>query len=73
MSDVIKEDSYDFRDVRDDRIDTFFKLGKRKDFKILLTASYDGTYFLPPVKVEAMYDQEIQARTKASKVEVVAP
>ena len=73
VSDVIKEDSYDFRDVRDDRIDTFFKLGKRKDFKILLTASYDGTYFLPPVKVEAMYDQEIQARTKASKVEVVAP
>jgi len=73
VSDVIKEDSYDYRDVRDDRVYTFFKLGKRKDFKILLTASYDGIYFLPPVKVEAMYDQEIQALTKAYKVNVVAP
>ena len=73
VSDGIKEDSYDYRDVRDDRVYTFFKLGERKDFKILLTASYDGTYFLPPVKVEAMYDQEIQALTKAYKVNVVAP
>jgi len=73
VSDAIKEDSYDYRDVRDDRVYTFFKLGERKDFKILLTASYDGTYFLPPVKVEAMYDQEIQALTKAYKVNVVAP
>ncbi len=73
VSSAIKEDSYDYRDVRDDRVHTFFTLKDRKDFKILLTAAYDGTYFLPAVSCEAMYDNEIQSRTVAQQVEVVAP
>ena len=69
----LKEDSYEYRDKRDDRIYTFFDLKKKKDFKIMLTAAYDGTYFLPPVVCEAMYDNEIRAKTKGMVVKVVAP
>ena len=39
----------------------------------MLTAAYDGEYFLPPMSCEAMYDNEIQAKTKGMKVQVVAP
>ena len=73
ISDAVKEDSYEYRDVRDDRVYTFFDLGTHKDYKIILTAAYDGEYFLPPVSCEAMYDNEIQAKSKGMKVKVVGP
>ncbi len=73
VSSAIREDSYEYRDVRDDRVYTFFDLGDRKDYRILLTAAYDGEYYLPPVSCEAMYDQDIQAKSKGMKVKVIAP
>jgi uncharacterized protein YfaS (alpha-2-macroglobulin family) len=73
IGDVLREDSYEYRDTRDDRVYTFFDLGKKKEFKIMLTAAYDGEYFLPPISCEAMYDNKIQAKTKGVKVKVVAP
>ena len=73
VSAAMTEDQYDYRDVRDDRVYTFFDLGDRKTFRILLTAAYDGTYFLPPVSCEAMYDVDIQARTTGRKVQVIGP
>jgi uncharacterized protein YfaS (alpha-2-macroglobulin family) len=72
-SDAIREDAYDYRDVRDDRVYTFFDMNDTKTYRILLTAAYDGEYFLPAVSCEAMYDADIQSRTKARKVKVVAP
>ena len=73
VSDAIREDAYDYRDVRDDRVYTFFDINDTKTYRILLTAAYDGEYFLPPVSCEAMYDADIQSRTKARKLKVVAP
>ena len=62
-----------YQDIRDDRVYTYFDLtpGQQKTFRVLLTASYAGSYYLPSVSCEAMYDHGIYARTKGQAVEVV--
>lgn len=62
-----------YQDIRDDRVYTYFDLGanQRKTFKVLLTASYAGSYYLPAVSCEAMYDNAVYARKKGRVVEVV--
>lgn len=62
-----------YQDIRDDRVYTYFDLAPRqqKTFRVLLTASYAGSYYLPAVSCEAMYDRSIYARTKGQPVEVV--
>ena len=61
-----------YQDIRDDRVYTYFDLGanQRKTFRLLLTASYAGTYYLPAVSAGAMYDHSIYARKKGQVVEV---
>jgi uncharacterized protein YfaS (alpha-2-macroglobulin family) len=62
-----------YQDIRDDRVYTYFDIGpnQRKTFKVLLTASYAGTYYLPAVSCEAMYDHSVYARKKGQVVEVL--
>jgi len=62
-----------YQDVRDDRVYTYFDLGanQRKTFKVLLTASYAGGFYLPAVSCEAMYDNNVYARKKGKVVAVV--
>lgn len=62
-----------YQDIRDDRVYTYFDLNpnQRKTFRVLLTATYGGTYYLPGVNCEAMYDRNIYARTKGRQVDVV--
>lgn len=62
-----------YQDIRDDRVYTYFDLSanQRKTFKVLLTASYAGSYYLPAVSCEAMYDNSVYARKKGKVVEVV--
>jgi uncharacterized protein YfaS (alpha-2-macroglobulin family) len=66
-------DVYTYRDIRDDRVLTYFDLpkGKAKILKIRLQASYVGSFILPAISCEAMYDTSAQARTKAGRVKVV--
>lgn len=68
----LKESSYDYRDFRDDRVYTYFSLkpGETKKFHITLTASYRGTYSMPAVLCEAMYDDGVMARRPGHKVTV---
>ncbi len=64
----------DYRDIRDDRVNTFFDLGnKPKKFTLVLNAAYLGRYYLPAVKCEAMYDNSINAIVSGRWVEVVKP
>lgn len=65
--------NYDYRDIRDDRVYTFFDLRYTKSvtFQVQLNATYAGRYFLPPVEAEDMYNNEIYARTAGRWVEVV--
>jgi uncharacterized protein YfaS (alpha-2-macroglobulin family) len=64
--------NFDYRDIRDDRIYTFFSLqnSKKQSFKLRLNATYAGKYFLPAFEVEDMYHPEITARSAARWVEV---
>jgi hypothetical protein len=63
----------DYIDIRDDRTNFYFgmKAGEVKTFRILLNASYLGTYYLPGLQCEAMYDNTFLARTKGFWVVVV--
>ena len=67
------ESYYKYRDIRDDRVYTYFTLkhDPYKKFRIRLNASYAGRYYMPPVKAEDMYDHEINANSKGRWVEVV--
>jgi uncharacterized protein YfaS (alpha-2-macroglobulin family) len=63
---------FEYRDVRDDRVMTYFDLapGESRTFEWTLHASYVGRYRLGPVVAEVMYDPLLQARTAGQWVEV---
>jgi len=63
----------DYIDIRDDRTNFYFglKANETKTFRVLLNASYLGTYYLPGLQCEAMYDHSYLARTKGQWIEVV--
>ena len=69
---TLKADRGDYQDIRDDRVYTYFGLspGVTRTFKTILTASYAGTYYLPAVSCEAMYDNSVYARKKGEVVQV---
>jgi uncharacterized protein YfaS (alpha-2-macroglobulin family) len=66
-----------YTDIRDDRVNFYFDLNKgrknaeTKTFTVLLNAAYLGTYYLPGVQVEAMYDNDYLVRTKGRWINVL--
>ncbi len=68
-----KSDTFDYQDIRDDRVMTYFDLkkGQTKTFYYLGNATYAGDYYLPGVKCEAMYDNSVTAYTNGMWVKVV--
>ncbi len=68
-------ENYNYRDIRDDRVLTYFNLsaGQTKSFSVRLQAAYRGTYYLPPVSCQAMYAPNEQARTVGSWVMITSP
>ncbi len=62
-----------YQDIRDDRVYTYFDLKRNetKVFRIWLSATYPGHFYLPAVTCEAMYDNSIQAVRPGRWVEVV--
>ncbi len=60
-------------DIRDDRVYMYFDLdkGKKKTFRVLLQAAYLGSFYMPSVYCQAMYDNTIRARSEGKWVEVV--
>lgn len=67
-------EGYEYRDVRDDRVYTYFDLlpGATAEFKVPVNASYAGRYYLPAVTVGAMYASDIVARVPGQWVTVSA-
>jgi uncharacterized protein YfaS (alpha-2-macroglobulin family) len=67
--------AFDYQDVRDDRVYTYFSLkaGETKTVELALNASYLGRFYAPMVTAEAMYDAALNARVKGRWVEVVEP
>ncbi|WP_368045653.1 alpha-2-macroglobulin [Mucilaginibacter sp. BT774] len=70
---AFKSSPSDYRDVRDDRVNTHFSLaeGKEVTFYVMLNAAYTGKYYLPATSCEAMYDVSVNAMEKGKWVEVV--
>ncbi len=64
-------------DIRDDRVNFYFDMTRKgtsggiKTFSVLLNAAYLGSYYLPGVQVEAMYDNDYLVRSKGQWIEVV--
>ena len=63
---------YNYLDIRDDRVLTYFNLrrGETKVFTVRLQATYAGNFIFPAVQCEAMYDVNVQARSKAGRTTV---
>lgn len=68
-------DYFNYQDIRDDRVYTYFDLprNKSKTFVVQLHAAYVGDYYLPAVRSEAMYDEMIHAMKKGQWVTVKKP
>lgn len=68
-----KDGTYDYRDVRDDRVNTHFSLkkGEQRDFKLRFNTAYAGRFYAPGIVFEDMYNASLTARTKGQWVEVV--
>ncbi|WP_299671499.1 MG2 domain-containing protein [uncultured Polaribacter sp.] len=66
-----------YTDIRDDRVNFYFdlnegrKTSETKTFTVLVNAAYLGTYYLPGIQVEAMYDNDYLVRTKGGWIEVI--
>lgn len=68
----IKEGTFEYRDFRDDRINTYFSLdrGETKTFVLVLNAAYKGEFFQPSVWCEAMYTANCYARIPGTRVKI---
>jgi uncharacterized protein YfaS (alpha-2-macroglobulin family) len=71
--DAFKSSDSDYRDIRDDRVNTYFSIpeGKEVTYYVMLNASYLGKYYLPATYCDAMYNNNISALAKGQWVEVV--
>ena len=73
FSEALKSDRFDFQDIRDDRVYTFFDMTYKGQqvYRVGLNAAYVGRYILPAIQCEAMYDHSISATLPGKWVEVV--
>jgi uncharacterized protein YfaS (alpha-2-macroglobulin family) len=62
-----------YQNIRDDRVYTYFDLKRNqtKQFKVKLTATYRGRFYLPSQTCEAMYSNAITASTMGKWCEVI--
>ncbi|QNK64179.1 hypothetical protein H7F33_06745 [Pedobacter sp. PAMC26386] len=70
---IISSSPYTYRDIRDDRVFTYFNLRENETvtYKVLLNASYIGKYYLSAVQCEAMYNNNISATQDGKWVQVI--
>ena len=64
--------NFDYQDIRDDRVITYFSLkpNESKKFSVKLTATYAGKFYMPGPYCEAMYDNTIASYKKGGWVRV---
>ena len=63
---------HDFRDIRDDRVYTFFNLSRNKTkvFYTRLIATYEGSYYEPATSCSSMYRNDIFASDPGKWIKV---
>ena len=72
-TDAFPSSESDYRDIRDDRVNTYFSLpeGKEVTYYVMLNAAYAGKYYLPATYCGAMYNNSITALIKGQWIEVL--
>lgn len=67
------ESSYEYRDIRDDRVNTFFNVPAQKSvkYRVNLNAAYTGKFYLPAINCTPMYDGNVYARQKGQWVTII--
>jgi hypothetical protein len=70
---ILASSPYSYRDIRDDRVLTYFNLRENQSvkYKVLLNASYIGRYYLSALQCEAMYNNNISASRNGMWVQVI--
>ena len=63
----------DYQDIRDDRVYSYFSLKpeETKFITIHVNASFAGRFYLPGIRVEAMYDADVYAATVGQWLNIV--
>ena len=66
------DQNFTFQDIRDDRVYTYFDLGKSrtKTFEVRLNATFTGYFYKPAVICAPMYNERIKAVSPGSWIEV---
>ena len=66
-----EDSNYDYQDIKDTAVYTYFSLdGRRtKTFTFSATVAYSGSYYVPAVSAEAMYDNSYSALIPGKYVE----
>ncbi|HNY20742.1 MAG TPA: alpha-2-macroglobulin family protein [Treponemataceae bacterium] len=69
-----KSTLYTYRDIRDTVINTYFNLKESdsKTFTLRATIAYNGNYYVPAIRAEAMYDSDYQAIVPGQLVSRIA-
>ncbi|RCH55838.1 hypothetical protein DJ568_03525 [Mucilaginibacter hurinus] len=70
---AFKSSAFDYRDIRDDRVNTYFSLAEEQEvtYYVMLNAAYAGKYYLPAIYCEAMYDASVSATIAGEWVEII--
>ncbi|MDD3876128.1 MAG: MG2 domain-containing protein [Bacteroidales bacterium] len=70
---TLRLSSYNYMDIRDDRINLYFNLrpNETKVFQFSFNAAYLGRFYLPAVYTETMYDNSINAKIAGKWIEIV--
>jgi uncharacterized protein YfaS (alpha-2-macroglobulin family) len=65
---------FDYIDIRDDRVYTYFSLpsGSKKTFVVPISTAYRGRFYLPAFACEAMYDETVRANSEGKWIEVTS-
>jgi uncharacterized protein YfaS (alpha-2-macroglobulin family) len=74
MQASFKSSSYTFKDIRDDKVFTFFNLGSRSKvtYYTKLIATYAGEFYLPATSCSSMYRDDIFANNTGKWIQVLA-
>ncbi|MDP3267589.1 MAG: alpha-2-macroglobulin, partial [Legionella sp.] len=71
VRDSVKTDTWDFADIREDRVNFFGSVDSTtREIVYKIKAINPGTYTVPPAYAEAMYNPAVQARGVASSITV---
>ena len=73
MQDAVASANFDYQDIRDDRVKTYFGLnaGSSKTFNFRFNAAYLGKFYLPAWSCESMYDNTCQANSASKWIQVI--